>query len=255
MLAVLLSIALHFLLALLPFPREAALNRLHRIPGAAEQIITISNAPTFAKRLAPPPSPHRTVTLPTPPQPAVVPKAVEHVAQVPSIQAPRRGVAINVHAPKTTSVRAGGATSGLSETQVASMERDFAQTIDASRPSSDLLAGVPTASPAASKHYTMELAGIHDDLTRGEGILTPTQSWQSDGYTYYYVNYEIAFEDGTYDSGSVPWPIRYHPRDDPFTRNTRDFPLPGPLPGYVLPPGTVLGRALRGYFPTLYPDG
>lgn len=86
-------------------------------------------------------------------------------------------------------------------------------------------------------------------LVRGEGILRPLRSWRHDGYVYYYVAYEMTYSDGTYESGDVPWPIRYLPDDDPFTKPPHVTPLPPPLPDYVLEPGAHLGRALRPYFP------
>jgi hypothetical protein len=112
---------------------------------------------------------------------------------------------------------------------------------------------VPSTEPAAPKRYALDMAGSAGNLTHGQGILRPIRSWQHDGYTYYYVSYEIVFSDGTSDSGDVPWPIRYLPADDPFTKPPHTIPLPPPLPDFVLPAGTHLGRALRPYFPNESP--
>jgi hypothetical protein len=99
------------------------------------------------------------------------------------------------------------------------------------------------------------MEGIHEGLRRGEGYIEPLKRWKADGYTYYYVHYQWLWPDGTFEEGDVPWPIRYRPGDDPFVRGDRLIPLPGPLPGYELPPNVQLGRRLHLYFPNRYPDG
>lgn len=141
----------------------------------------------------------------------------------------------------------------FTQQELAAMQRQFAQTIAQARQREDPM-NVPTEPPAGQKAYKIQIQGIYGDLRRGEGILRPTRRWSQDGYDYYYVDYEVVFTDGTYDSGSVPWPIRYRPREDPFLQAPHPFPLPSPLPGFELPPNTELGPALRPYFPDRYPS-
>jgi len=45
------------------------------------------------------------------------------------------------------------------------------------------------------------------------------------------------------------------PKVDPFVNHYERFPLPAPLPGYVLPPDLPLDEILRSYFPSIYPHG
>jgi hypothetical protein len=48
----------------------------------------------------------------------------------------------------------------------------------------------------------------------------------------------VEYEDGTTETGYVPWPIRYLPKDDPFLLHREHFPLPGPLADFTLPRNT-----------------
>jgi hypothetical protein len=140
-------------------------------------------------------------------------------------------------------------TAQLSPQQLAQLNEDFARTISAAR-SIDNPLRVPNRLPAGPKQYALQFNGRINDLRNGQGLLTPIKEWYADGFNYYYVTYEIVWPDGTFESGAVPWPIRYRPQQDPFADPApgRLFPLPPPLPDYVLPPGTQLGRALRPYF-------
>lgn len=91
------------------------------------------------------------------------------------------------------------------------------------------------------------------DLRRGEGRYVPVKAWHAKGLNYYYVSYAFRYADGTFERGSVPWPVHFASRDDPFAHpelaRSPHMSLPGPPPGYM-PPGN-LGRILRAYFPAL----
>jgi hypothetical protein len=140
----------------------------------------------------------------------------------------------------------------LSQQQLAAFERDFAKTIAQSRSAVNPLKVDPNPA-AAPKRYRIQLAGLFGRLRHGEGIYYPIKGWRSDGLDYYYVNYEFVWADGTYERGSVPWPIHFAPSVDPFVSADigmlQRTPLPPPPPGFV-PPGD-LGKALRPYFPSL----
>jgi hypothetical protein len=157
-------------------------------------------------------------------------------------QKPARTMAATSRSPA-----APAAASRFTEAQLAAVQERLSEAVSDAKPADPL--SVPSEPPAAPRRYAMDLTGTPGSLVRGQGILRPLRSWSQDGYVYYYVSYEITYSDGTYDSGAVPWPIRYLPADDPFTRPPHIIPLPPPLPDFVLPPGTRLGRALRPYFP------
>ncbi|GAC1549883.1 MAG: hypothetical protein NVS3B16_23890 [Vulcanimicrobiaceae bacterium] len=124
--------------------------------------------------------------------------------------------------------------------------------------SDDPLATSARPPPAASTRYRLQIKSKPSDLRRGEGHYVPIKAWHAGGLNYYFVSYAFAYANGSFERGTVPWPVHFAPRDDPFVQpqpaRLRRTPLPGPPPGF-LPPGT-LGRALRGYFPALrFDDG
>lgn len=149
--------------------------------------------------------------------------------------------------------RALAAQAALSQERLAQIERDLAKAIAQTRTQVDPIRNVPREPPAAPKHYRIQLQGKFGNLRRGEGTYSPIKSWRENGLDYYYVSYEFTYPDGTYETGSVPWPIHFNPSADPFVREDIGLlahtPLPAPPPDYV-PPGT-LGKALRSYFPSL----
>lgn len=93
---------------------------------------------------------------------------------------------------------------------------------------------VSSARPASSKRYTLDIAGA-DAKPQPEGILYPQKRWSEGAYVYYYVTYLVYYADGTTETGSVPWPIRYLLSNDPFARGIHHMPLPGPPSNYILP--------------------
>ncbi len=139
----------------------------------------------------------------------------------------------------------------FSQEQLAQIDRDLSRTIAQARSANDPLR-VSNQIPAAPKHYRIQMRGVFGPLRSGQGLYYPLQrGWRQGGYDYYYVVYEFTYPDGTYETGGVPWPIRFLPSEDPFANplvgERANTPLPGPPPGYVPPPN--LGKALRGFFP------
>ena len=121
-------------------------------------------------------------------------------------------------------------------------QRQFERTIARLRTESNPIvsAARPVQTPAAAKHFNYDFGGSIGTAPVPQGILTPVKSWRDGPYRYYYVQYYVQYADGTTETGYVPWPIRFPLNDDPFAQNWEHVPLPVPLPGYVLPPGTNL---------------
>ena len=132
---------------------------------------------------------------------------------------------------------------------VVSPERSIAR----ARAHVDPMHAIAHETPAAPAHDRLQMKGKAGSLRYGQGTYSPVKSWHADGLDYYYVAYEYVYPNGTYETGSVPWPIHFPPANDPFAHDRLDLlartPLPAP-PSAYLPPGT-LGRALRVYFPNL----
>ncbi len=125
---------------------------------------------------------------------------------------------------------------------IAQQEAQYEKTIAQLRQENNPLAGAarPVETPAAPKRYTFDFSGSVGTGPQAEGILTPVESWRDGPYTYYYVRYYVQYADGSTETGYVPWPIRYLPKVDPFLNHWQHFPLPIPLPDYVMPGGTDL---------------
>jgi hypothetical protein len=155
----------------------------------------------------------------------------------------------------------------LTQSQIDAMQARFAQTIAMARKSQDPLRATQAGTDEATmRRFKLTVAGIDDYLRRGQGTLTPRaignsfSFTNSVGNTCYYVNYDIHFSDGTFDSGFVWWPICYTRRTDPFANNFVHFPLPPPAPGWQPPSAQVWANIaehplLRTYFPERFPDG
>lgn len=128
--------------------------------------------------------------------------------------------------------------------EVAKDEQQFEKTIAQLRAHSDpLVSAARSPLPAeASRHYSFNIAADVAAGPRQQGILEPLPGspWHDGGYDYYYVRYWAEYDDGTTETGIVPWPLRYPPAQDPFKLGLRHIPLPLPLPDYRLPPGTVM---------------
>ena len=261
-----------------------------------KEIVTISSAVTIAKRPKPVPvqpaaghhrqaaqagTPQRVAALPQPQQvpqqpaarqaPHELAKPVEHAPPQPPrpVQHPARSLAdAPARTPEPSKHRAArqlalaeppaqpGA-GRMSQEQLAKIEEDLAKTIAQARSATDPLHAVPRETPAAPKHYGLQMQGVFGTLQHGEGWYHPISQWRSGGWDWYYVAYEFTYTDGTFEQGDVPWPIRFPPRSDPFAHPDvvalRHTPLPPPLPDFELTPqqAASLGKALRPYFPNL----
>jgi hypothetical protein len=263
--AVAISAAIHFLITggfgLFRTPGSIARERERREQAT---IVTISSAQHKAPRAVQrPPSPQRVASKSSPQQQPMQPAQPVTPQRQTSAEPPPASLVVPPHmrnvpprhvafapvGPKETHAThpSRQAVTRYSPAQLAALQSRLAEATQAVNHVDPL--AVPSTEPAAPKRYALDMAGGPGNLTHGQGILRPITTWQHDGYTYYYVSYEITFSDGTSDSGDVPWPIRYLPADDPFTKPPHTIPLPPPLPDFVLPAGTHLGRALRPYFP------
>ena len=140
--------------------------------------------------------------------------------------------------------------SRLSQAQLAQMNENFNKTLAELRRESDPLA--VHGEPAAPKRYQMQMIGVDGDLRHGQGYYYQVKGWKDGGYDYYYVSYRFTWADGTVETGGVPWPIRFKPKEDPFANPGNEalahVQLPPPLPGWKLPPGEKVGKALEMVF-------
>jgi outer membrane biosynthesis protein TonB len=228
-------------------------------PQAQPQPKTVQPQPRVVQRQAQLPAP---VTKPVPrevPIPhaepteiaKIVPKAKEHV------ETPSKPKVLAYQAvPHKNSNQ-------FSAQQLAEMQQRFSDTIAQARAESDPTHVTSTAPPATMKHAHLDVTGINELLAHGEGILTPQSATLTnvDGDprgACYYVNFEVNFSDGSFDSGPVYWPICYTSRQDPFRNYFRHFPLPGPPPGWQPSsqqwPVIAAHKVLRAYFPDRFPD-
>lgn len=258
-----------------------------------DEIVTISSAIRFEKRARPAPVPRRrTGAQPArlqrrrSPQrplvqhalPAVAPEKPTYVAPsflrrelanvaptgaAPDRRATKHHVAQKLAVPPTTVAETSRPISphapsrpiapAFSRERLAQIDRDLAKTIAQARSHADPMRALAHETPAAPVHYRVQMEGKFGSLRHGQGTYSPIKSWHADGWDYYYVTYEYVYPNGTYESGSVPWPIHFRPAADPFANDRLDLlartPLPPPPSDYV-PPGT-LGKALRVYFPNL----
>lgn len=268
--AILLSLVLHFVGAGFIAGRARPIVR----PPKRDVIVVTSNALTIGKRTVPQASAAHRATRVAPP--AHAPRAVALVPPAPSAArhprpaaAPPRVVAPKLDAPPTAVPRRVAAApehetpivpprldtpahERTSAGSISALERSFEKTIREARSRNNPLR-VAVKPASAPTRMPIPVIGIHEGLHGGQGVYRPIdRGWRRDGWDYYYVTYEFEWEDGTYERGAVPWPIRFRPESDPFLNNVGTYvhvPLAGPLPDWELPPGTRVGRALRGFFP------
>lgn len=260
--AVALSIAIHMLFGLL-VPWTHGLRAAFPTPQKTPEMTALSDVVTLERRTVPRPEPRTQVRPQQPQKPRVqvVPKQVA-VAEPPPPRAERHELTSNRPkpnapvAPKNDAPREGAPKESeskkivayvepqpkapaakklpYSQQQLADLQRQFANTIAQERAHTNPV-DVQTAPPAGMKSFKMQIDGIHDELRSGEGYIGPTRAWQDGGYNYYYIHYEIVWQDGTYESNDVPWPVRFRPFEDPLLHNSHHFPMPCPVPGWTLP--------------------
>jgi len=189
---------------------------------------------------------HRTRPMPPRPAPAPVPQPRTAPVQPEQALRPERAYPSVPHVD-VTQARPPAAVPPRRTADAVDVTRDeqqFEKTIAQLREHSDPVVGaVRSPVPAeAQRHYSFNVAQDVQSGPRQQGILEPLPGspWHDGGYDYYYVRYWAEYEDGTTETGIVPWPLRYPPAQDPFRLGLRHIPLPLPLPDYRLPPGTVM---------------
>jgi hypothetical protein len=103
---------------------------------------------------------------------------------------------------------------------------------------------IPTIDPASRepsiKTYSFDVASTSRGDEHGNGIITPTQSWNDNGHDCYYGRYEFTYPDGAEETGDIVWPFCFDPGSDPFKLPPHPIPFPLPVVGFKLPPGTQL---------------
>ncbi len=205
-------------------------------PAAAARTPEIARARPAALRVPVPPA------IPLP-----LPRAIPARSPAPvATAASRRRVAYAPALPPGAG--AGSAANALSQAKLGALERGFAANIardrDAIHPTD-----VAPSTPAPAKEYGPALASFEvGDSRHHHGLCDPIRSWESEGYDYYYVACNVRFSDGTMQRQDVPWPVRFDPKDDPFTGTSgHDLPLAAPLPGWHLAQGEFVSPELREY--------
>ena len=231
--AFLLSVAFH----LVAGPLLAWLLRARFVAGTqqlqpVEKITMTSSAIRLERR----PKPQRP-SLVRPPTQQPEPRPVTR--PLPE-QAPHRELArITPRAPVSiprASERHGPQTQSFSQ-QLQQQQQQFTQTIAKLRDQNNPVVGAakPVSTPGSIKRYTYDFSGGIGSPNIGQGILYPLQAWQQGPWDYYYVRYWVLYPDGTSETGTVPWPVRFPQAQDPIKLGWRSMPLPGPEAGYVLP--------------------
>jgi hypothetical protein len=142
--------------------------------------------------------------------------------------------------------------SQLSEQQIARIESDLSRTIAQARSDTNPLR-VAAQPPTAPKHYSLQMQGVAGDLRGYQGVCDPIrESWQQNGFNYYYVACNVQLANGNLERQPMPWPIHFRPNQDPFNGSmaqsqVQRMPVPGPDPGWKLPPGAQASNEMRDY--------
>jgi cytoskeletal protein RodZ len=279
LLAILLSLAVHVLIALLwlVFAPRLVKLRLLPAPQPTEQFVTISSAVRIEhravpqpQRRAPPPAPAprpmpkqeqaatpaqapqrfrrelsttKLAARPAPPQSTPFPRPSPQPVPRRSTPAPRtvaQATQREAEASKNTA---------LTSEKLAQLDQEFEKTIAQARAAANPLNVTSREAPAATKRYRTEMVGIDGRLTGFQGLCDPIKTWEAEGWDYYYVACNVAFDDGRVDRQGVPWPVRFPPQADPFAGTGRqNVPLAGPLPGWRPGPNDQITPELRRYF-------
>ena len=226
--AVLASIALHFLLGLLFIQNWALFKKLmDRAPK--EEVATVETI-KLERRIQPPPrAPKPRVVQPQAPvhtdpmMPTLpVPKALQ---EPPRPQTHQRSEVSHlvVHAPPQSHQVAGSRVPGehYDEAQLAALQNEFKQSIAQAQSRADAQQSASTSgalAPAvAPKHYAMSFSGIHDNLRHGEGTIDGCTNTPHGKYNYhYYCHYEYMYADGHVEQDTIPWPQIYPSSNDPL---------------------------------------
>lgn len=236
--SLLLSLLFHFI----ALPLFSMLFFGRRTPVTPQEIVYVARSSalriTHRSRPLPPRRAHRAVT---PQRQPVRTQRAQRAQRQPHSRAVRREIArIDPRALRPVPPKLQYNRQSLTSPQTE--QEQFEQTIARLRASNNpvISAERPVRQAQTEKHYSYNFSSSIGTVGSGQGILDVVRSWQDDGYDYYYVRYWVEYPDGTTETGVVPWPIRYLPAQDPFRLGIHHMPLPVPLTGYTLPPGTVL---------------
>ena len=261
------SLVLHVILLLLVF----RLQPFSRRPSAPPETVTVHEILRISRKPRAPPRPV-VASRPRPvAQAAPRPRTAPHVTKQPVVPktvvptlAPERPIAAPPHAPARvathpaphaiqvpvasgTTAQAPPAKSRLSGAQIARIEGDLSDSIARDREGIDPLR-VPPGAPATPKHFAGDFSGLTTGIDHEHGLCDPIKDWTEDGWDYYYIACNVHTESGLFKRESVPWPVRFDPKDDPFNGTAhRDLPVAMPLPGWHLPPGETVSDGLREY--------
>jgi len=281
--ALVASIAVHLIGALFYYRVDDLLNRFEKKLAVfrkqpEKEVVTMSSAIRLDKRPKPvpdakarsrppqprsPQSPPNPQTLPVLPAPAnvvhelakSVPTAAPNPTPLPT-RAPtalpeKRVAALQRPAEHAARPRQATLPSRLSEEQLARIENDLSRTIAQARSDTNPLA-IPRQTPGSTRRYRMQMLGTNSDLRGYQGVCDPIKFWVQNGLDYYYVSCNVQISDGDLQRQAMPWPIHFPPNRDPFNgtmsaEETQRTPVPGPEPGWKLPPGAFASPEMRDY--------
>lgn len=223
--------------------------------------------PRSIARLPAPPIPVPTLAPVATPQPTRVP------VPVPTMHSQRAVVHRPLPAPTTRArpeptVRARPvptlqpSTNALSAQQIAQMQSQFRRTIDSAERqlTQPATRGGPTEvrpqrdAPSARKRYAMIMAGTPDQfLAAFQGDCVALQGPMPLGsQRSYYIQCVIQYNDGYFETVSIPWIYRFTRQNDPFDQrenpNGLSFAPQPPPAGYQLPRNFALSRAVCAFF-------
>jgi hypothetical protein len=153
--------------------------------------------------------------------------------------------------PSTAAARAANPTRPETVAQMLAREQPlYEREIARMREQSPLsTATISPRPPSAFRRAYFNVSGVDRNLNRFEGLVTPTRTWNENGMRCHYADYDVEYQYGGTDKGSIPWPLCYAPSLDPMslpdgTPAPNGTPVPTidlyPMPGYVLPQGTYL---------------
>ncbi len=286
-LAIILSVAVHLLGALFYFRAGDWLAKVHLPvtlpkPQPTEEVVTLSSALRLERKPKPVPAEKPQPQRPTRPNP----ESLAQTLQPPAIPLPERILhemaknapsappnptpppsAAPSRAPQTAApqkiayrkatqtVRQPTLSSRLSQQQLAQLESEFSRAIARARSEENPLV-VPRATPAAPKHYTIQMNGVAGDLRGYQGICDPEKSWSQNGLDYYYVSCNVATMNGSVERQAMPWPVHFPPNRDPFNgsmtaaqveRLNREYGVPGPDPDWRPASNQYISPEMRDY--------
>jgi hypothetical protein len=279
--ALVASIAVHLIGALFYYRATDLLAKTH-IPlfkPPEKEVVTLSSAIRLDKRPKPvrvarpksqPPQPRSPQSAPNPetlPQlpapsnvvhelaksaPTAPPNPTPLPTRVPTSSPEKRVALSQKPAERAERPRQATLPSHLSQSEITRIENDLSRTIAQVRSDTNPLA-VPRQTPGSSHQYRVQMLGALGDMRNYQGICDPIRElWRQNGYNYYYVACNVQFSDGTFERQPVPWPVHFAPNRDPFQgtmsmQEAMRTPLPGPEPGWKLPPGETVSKELRKY--------